>query len=343
MHATLRHRPAFRRPPPRDRAPRAAPGLVLRSSFPRTANRCASARASAPRRSARTADIGPAATTTSLDRPLKLHVESATRALDATVVRHASADVDGHARPTRCDRSRSPPTPPQMQTAAASRDGYQCAALRRLVRRRDRTESGPATSLRSTAAARIGSRSPSRRRSRRAWRACISPRARGTLEGGTFAIEELKWEEGRLSSRGDFSHLPAAPLLALAAARIKDLASTLTLSGRWDFAAKPRVTGTLSISRDDGDLAPIDAPGLALGLTRLDLAAVSTDDHVHATLAARSRLGDADVEADLGASPHGAGRFDSSAPLSLKAHVDSRVAARAAIARRAPTPWSTAD
>ncbi len=144
---------------------------------------------------------------------------------------------------------------------------------------------------------------------------------RGTLEGGAFAIEEFKWEDGRLSSRGDFTHLPAKPLLAVALPESM-ISTTLAFSGRWDFAANPRLSGTLSMSRDDGDLAPIDAPGLALGLTRLDVAAVSTDDRVHATLAARSRLGDADVEADLGASPQGAGRFDGTAPLSLKARVD---------------------
>jgi len=44
---------------------------------------------------------------------------------------------------------------------------------------------------------------------------------------------------------------------------------------------------------------------------------------VHATLTARSRLGNADLAVDLGASPQGAGRFDSSAPLTLKAHLDS--------------------
>jgi translocation and assembly module TamB len=146
--------------------------------------------------------------------------------------------------------------------------------------------------------------------------------ALGMLEGGRFAIEELKWEERRWSSRGEFSRLPAAPLLAFSAADGR-VASTLILSGRWAFAATPRLTGTLSVSRDDGDLAPIEAPELVLGLTRLELVAVSTDDRVHATLTARSRLGDADLAADLGASPQGAGRFDSSAPLTLKAHLDS--------------------
>ena len=101
--------------------------------------------------------------------------------------------------------------------------------------------------------------------------------ALGTLEGGKFAIEELKWEERRWSSRGEFSRLPAAPLLAFSAADGR-VASTLNLSGRWAFAATPRVTGTLSVSRDDGDLAPIDTPELVLGLTQLELVAVSTDE-----------------------------------------------------------------
>src|SRR5207245_9518562 len=38
---------------------------------------------------------------------------------------------------------------------------------------------------------------------------------RGTLEGGRFAVEELEWTAGRLSGTGEFTALPAAPLLAL--------------------------------------------------------------------------------------------------------------------------------
>jgi translocation and assembly module TamB len=145
---------------------------------------------------------------------------------------------------------------------------------------------------------------------------------RGTLAGGRFAVDELRWQEGRLSSRGEFSALPAAPLLAFTGAASR-VSSTLTLAGRWSFAAMPRITGTLSVSRDGGDLAPVDAPELALGLTRADLAAEFVDDRVHATLVARSRLADADFTADLAPAPQAASRFGAGAPLTLSARVNA--------------------
>ena len=145
---------------------------------------------------------------------------------------------------------------------------------------------------------------------------------RGTLAGGRFSVDELRWQENRLSSRGEFAALPAAPLFAFTGVA-PHVSSTLTLAGRWSFAATPRITGTLSFSRDGGDLAPIDAPSLALGLTRADLTAEFVDDRVHATLIARSRLADADLSADVAPSPHAAGRFGADAPLALTAKVNA--------------------
>ncbi len=145
---------------------------------------------------------------------------------------------------------------------------------------------------------------------------------RGTLSGGSFVVDELRWREGRLSSRGEFSSLPAAPLFAFTGAAPR-VSSTLTLAGQWSFAAAPRITGTLSLARDGGDLAPVDAPNLALGLTRAELTAEFVDDRVHATLVARSRLADADISADLAPSPQAGGRFGAGAPLSLSVRANA--------------------
>jgi translocation and assembly module TamB len=265
-------------------------------------------------------DIGSAATSTSLDRPLKLRVTVSSARADALVVRSASADIVGTLG--RHDATLA-------LAAGAAGDATGASAAVDISARLSGGWSGDAVSgswsgnivaLDSRGAYRLSLAQPASLEAGRARVHLMG--ALGTLEGGRFAIEELKWEERRWSSRGEFSRLPAAPLLAFSAADGR-VASTLTLSGRWAFAATPRVTGTLSVSRDDGDLAPIDAPELVLGLTQLELVAVSTDDRVHATLTVRSRLGNADLAADLGASPQGAGRFDSSAPLTLKAHLDS--------------------
>ena len=145
---------------------------------------------------------------------------------------------------------------------------------------------------------------------------------RGTLAGGRFAVDELRWQDGRLSSRGEFAALPAAPLFALTGAAPR-VSSTLTLAGRWSFAAAPRVTGTLTVSREGGDLAPVDAPDLALGLTRADLAVDFVDDRAHATLAMRSGLANADIAAELAPSREPGGRFGARAPLTLTAHLDA--------------------
>jgi len=266
------------------------------------------------------ADIGAAASSTSTDRALKLRLAVGNARAGALVVRNASVEVAGsvgkHDATVRV-------------AAGGAGDGKDANAAVDISARLAGGWSGDATSgswsgnivaLDSRGTYRLSLAQPAALEAG-ASRVHLAG-ALGTLEGGKFSIEELKWEEGRWSSRGDFSRLPAAPLLAFSASDAR-VASTLTLSGRWAFAATPRVTGTLSVSRDDGDLAPVDAPELPLGLTQLDLLAVSTDDRVHATLTARSRLADADLTADLGASPQGAGRFDSGAPLSLKAHVDS--------------------
>lgn len=268
-------------------------------------------------------DIGSAATSTSLDRPLKLRVAVSSARADALVVRSASADIAG-----TLGRHDATLTLAAGASGAAG-DATGASAAVDISARLSGGWSGDAASgswsgnivaLDSRGAYRLSLAQPA---SLEAGRTRVHlAGALGTLEGGKFAIEELKWEERRWSSRGEFSRLPAAPLLAFSAADGR-VASTLTLSGRWAFAATPRVTGSLSVSRDDGDLAPIDAPELVLGLTQLELVAVSTDDRVHATLTARSRLGNVDLAADLGASPQGAGRFDSSAPLTLKAHLDS--------------------
>ena len=145
---------------------------------------------------------------------------------------------------------------------------------------------------------------------------------RGTLAGGRFAVDELRWQDGRLSSRGEFAALPAAPLLAFTGAATR-LSSTLTLAGRWSFAATPRITGSLSVSREGGDLAPVDAPDLALGLTRAELTAEFVDDRVHATLDRALAPGRRRHERRSRAVARIGGRFGADSPLRLSARVDA--------------------
>ncbi|MDQ6917703.1 MAG: translocation/assembly module TamB domain-containing protein, partial [Pseudomonadota bacterium] len=265
------------------------------------------------------ADIGAAATTTSTDRALKLRLAVSNARADALVVRAASAEMTGTVG--RHDATLTIAAGTADASSAANAVAVDVTARLSGGWSGDASTgswSGNIVALDSRGAYQLSLAQPATLEAGRAYVRLAG--AVGTLEGGKFAIDELRWEQGRWTSHGNFSHLPTAPLLAFSAADAR-VASTLTLSGHWAFTATPRMSGTLSVSRDDGDLAPIDAPELTLGLTRLDLVVTSAEDRLHATLAARSRLGDADLTADLGASS--AGRFDGGAPLSITARVDS--------------------
>ena len=203
-------------------------------------------------------DFGPAATTTSVDRPLKLRVAVSSARADALIVRSASADVAGTLG--RHDATLTLAAGAGADAASAASAAVDISARLSGGWSGDASSgswAGNIVALDSRGSYRLSLAQPA---SLEAGMARVHlAGALGTLEGGRFALEELKWEEGRWSSRGDFSRLPAAPLLAFSVADGR-VASTLTISGRWAFAAAPRVTGTLSVSRDDGDLAPIDAP-----------------------------------------------------------------------------------
>ncbi len=266
------------------------------------------------------ADIGAAATKSAADRSIKFHASVSRAHADAIVVRSASADIAGTVGQHDATLTLAAGDSGAADSTAATVDITAHLAGGWVADASGGRWSGRVVTLNGRGPYRLSLSDPAELEAGPA-RVALS-HARGTVEGGSFAIEDLRWEDGRLSSRGDYSHMPAAPLLALSATDTK-LTSTLTLSGRWNFAAAPRLSGSLTVFRDDGDLAPPDAPRLALGLSRLDLAATATDDRVHATLVARSRLADADIDAELDPSSQEAGRLNGATPLIIKAHVDT--------------------
>ena len=140
---------------------------------------------------------------------------------------------------------------------------------------------------------------------------------------GTVDIGEFYWDEGRISSRGRFAAVPVANV-ARFAGRPLPMRSTLTLGGNWSLAAAPRLTGTVSVFREQGDVwlgrdTDTAATNLAAGITELEANARVQDDAVQATAKLRStRGGTADatlsIGADSGAPP---GRLSPTAPLAL--------------------------
>jgi len=139
---------------------------------------------------------------------------------------------------------------------------------------------------------------------------------------GRIAARETRWAPGRLTTDGEFTRLPVAPLLAIAG--VADAVdASLTLNGSWQLAATPRWNGRVHIARDAGDLVFLTDPALPLGLTALQLDADLVEERATGTLVARGAgitLGAEAEAAPVGRGPEsGLGR---DSPLALKARLN---------------------
>ncbi len=140
---------------------------------------------------------------------------------------------------------------------------------------------------------------------------------------GTLHIGEFGWDNGRIATHGRINAVPVATLARLYG-RPLPFASTLTLGGEWSVAATPRLSGTVALRRESGDLwlapnATPDAGASSAGITVLEAAARIGDDAIDATAKLRSeRAGSADAKLEIGA-VGGAppGQIAPDAPLAL--------------------------
>ena len=141
------------------------------------------------------------------------------------------------------------------------------------------------------------------------------------IADGHADLGELLYDNGRVSSRGAFDGVPASSIARLAG-RPLPLATTLTLSGNWAIAASPRLSGTLAIRRERGDVFGVQAgaaptPDLAFGIDALQLTGTFVDDALDARVDFNSaRAGRAHGTLSLGALPSAPpGRLSRNAPL----------------------------
>ena len=77
--------------------------------------------------------------------------------------------------------------------------------------------------------------------------------ARLQVAEGRADLEDLRWDAGKLSTRGAFEGIPLTALLRIAGLR-PPLASTLVIAGDWSVAATPQLNGTVHVRRERGDL-----------------------------------------------------------------------------------------
>ena len=115
------------------------------------------------------------------------------------------------------------------------------------------------------------------------------------LAGGGISAEGVRWENGRLSTRGAYRALPAQWILSLLQLD-KPPVSTLLLDGDWDLVSAPRLSGRISAKRASGDLALPGPPARELGLERAALEARFTDGRIAASLDVASRVGNLRAE-----------------------------------------------
>ncbi len=136
--------------------------------------------------------------------------------------------------------------------------------------------------------------------------------------GGTVAVKQLVYEKGKLSTAGRFYNLPVRPMLALARAPA-EMAGTLRLTGNWSLTNQPTLAGSISISRESGDVALGADKSLRVGLQTLS---IDTDIGASgATFRARVRSALANASAD-GRVTALNGDYSGASPLVFAAEVD---------------------
>jgi len=123
---------------------------------------------------------------------------------------------------------------------------------------------------------------------------------------GRADLDDLRWDAGKIATRGAFSGVPLAVMTHLAGIK-SPLGSTLVIAGDFSIAASPQLNGIVRVRRERGDLfgtesVSPEAGGLALGITTLDVEARFVDDSATATGTLRSlRAGNADAKLRISA------------------------------------------
>ncbi len=77
--------------------------------------------------------------------------------------------------------------------------------------------------------------------------------ARLRVAEGRVDLDDLRWDAGKLATRGAFDGIPLTVVTRLAGIK-SPLASTLVIGGDWSLAAAPQLNGVVHVRRERGDL-----------------------------------------------------------------------------------------
>ncbi|HET7033771.1 MAG TPA: translocation/assembly module TamB domain-containing protein, partial [Casimicrobiaceae bacterium] len=152
--------------------------------------------------------------------------------------------------------------------------------------------------------------------------------ARLNVADGNVALGAFAWDDGRVTTRGSFTRVPVTTIAKLGGFKLP-FVSSVTLGGEWSLAATPRLNGSVTIRREQGDLAFGSDTGpstgdRALRIVSAEVSARFNEDAVDATASIRSQRGlNADAQLTIGtladAPP---GRLSRDAPLKLALKAD---------------------
>jgi translocation and assembly module TamB len=135
--------------------------------------------------------------------------------------------------------------------------------------------------------------------------------------GGELAVAELSYDSGRLATAGRFNDFPVKPVLALAG-RPSEMAGTLRLSGRWAVRNTPRLTGSISVNRQSGDVTLGPKSPVAIGLQTLAIDATFAE-RIDFRANVRSALAAANAQGTI--RPIGE-RYTGASPVEFSAQAD---------------------
>jgi translocation and assembly module TamB len=152
--------------------------------------------------------------------------------------------------------------------------------------------------------------------------------ARLNVADGNVDVGTLEWDDGRITTRGAFAGVPVTTLAKVSGVKLPFI-STITLAGDWSLAAAPRLNGSATVRREQGDLffgsdSGVGSGDRAFRVTTAALSARFVDDAVDATATLRSERGlNADAQLTIGVVPNAPpGHLPADAPLRLVLNAD---------------------
>jgi translocation and assembly module TamB len=137
-----------------------------------------------------------------------------------------------------------------------------------------------------------------------------------------FRLADLIWEPGRFSSSGEFERLSTRWLAAFLSLP-PGVETSVSFAGNWSVRAQPRLSGTISIRRDQGDIRLAGPPSIEAGLSQATLEMRFDDGRIAAQLDVGAKLAQVKANATLDPAPGAAGiGVTANSPLAVTAQLD---------------------